>query len=88
MSPLRNVSIFQDVAESRSDSEIDDVLQITIKFTIEANNRTRVNTSNKQLVSKKLGTNPSIILQTYDTIAFTSSLKRIKLQRDKLFAIF
>ena len=43
--PLRNVSRVQTVAESRPAREIDNVLQITIKFTLEANNRTRVNTS-------------------------------------------
>ena len=32
-------------AESRPAREIDDVLQITIKFTLDANNRTRGNTS-------------------------------------------
>ena len=35
----------QVVTESRPSREIDDVLQIPIKFTLEANNRTRVNTS-------------------------------------------
>ena len=34
----------QAVAESKPTREIDDVLQITIKFTLEANNRTRGNT--------------------------------------------
>ena len=43
--PLRNVSRVQAVTESRPSREIDDVLQITIKFTLEANYRTRVNTS-------------------------------------------
>ena len=43
--PLCNVSIAVAVAESRSSMEIDDVLQITIKFTLEADNGTRVNTS-------------------------------------------
>ena len=43
--PLLNVSRVQAVAESRPTREIDDVLQITIKFTLEANNRTRGNTS-------------------------------------------
>ena len=33
------------VTESRPSRDIDNVLQITIKFTLEANNRTRVNTS-------------------------------------------
>ena len=33
------------VTVSRLSREIDDVLQITIKFTLEANNRTGVNTS-------------------------------------------
>ena len=42
--PLRNVARVQTVTESRPSREIDDVLQITIKFTLEANNRTRVNT--------------------------------------------
>ena len=42
---LRNVSRVQAVTESRPSREIDGVLQITIKFTLEANNRTRVNTS-------------------------------------------
>ena len=40
--PLQNV---QAVAESRPTREIDDVLQITIKFTLAANNRTKGNTS-------------------------------------------
>ena len=43
--PLRNVSRVQAVTESRPSREIDNVLQITINFTLEANNRTRVNTS-------------------------------------------
>ena len=43
--PFQNVSRDQDVAESRPAREIDDVLQISIKFTLEANNKTRVNTS-------------------------------------------
>ena len=43
--PLRNVSRFLVATESRPAREIDDALQITIKFTLEANNRTRVNTS-------------------------------------------
>ena len=36
--PLYNVSRVQAVAESRPAREIDDVLQIIIKFTLEANN--------------------------------------------------
>ena len=47
--PLRNVSIVQVVTEFRPSMEIDDVLQITIKFTLEANNRTRVNTGNQEI---------------------------------------
>ena len=43
--PLRNVSRVQDVTESRPSRKINDVLQITIMFTLEANNRTGVNTS-------------------------------------------
>ena len=43
--PLRNVSRLQAVTESRPSREINNVLQIRIKFTLEANNRTRVNTS-------------------------------------------
>ena len=43
--PLRNVCRLQAVTKSRPFWEIDDVLQITIKFTLEHNNRTRVNTS-------------------------------------------
>ena len=43
--PLLNFTRVQAVAESRLAREIDDVLQITIKFTLEANNRTRGNTS-------------------------------------------
>ena len=43
--PLRNVSRVQAVTESRACREIDDVLQIIIKFTLEANNSTRINTS-------------------------------------------
>ena len=41
--PLRNVSKVKAVIQSRPSREIDDVLQITIKFTLEVNNRTRVN---------------------------------------------
>ena len=43
--PLQNVPRVQAVAESRPTREIDDVFQITIKFTLEANNITRENTS-------------------------------------------
>ena len=45
--PLQTVSRVQAVAEFMPAREIDDVLQITIKFTLEANNRTstRGNTS-------------------------------------------
>ena len=43
--PLGNVSRVQAVTESRPSREIDDALQITIKFNLEANSRTRVNTS-------------------------------------------
>ena len=40
-----NVCRVQAVADSRPDREIDNILPITIKFTLEAHNRTRVNTS-------------------------------------------
>ena len=46
MSPaIYSVSGVLVVAESRSAREFDDVLQITVKFTLEANNRTGENTS-------------------------------------------
>ena len=43
--PLQNVSRVQAVAESRPAREIINVLKITIKFTLEANNITRGNAS-------------------------------------------
>ena len=45
MSCHKRTIISESVAESRPAREIDNVLQITIKFTLEASNRTRGNTS-------------------------------------------